>query len=139
MAPQVASRVSASNNARKSNSREWHAQPPLYFHIFALLLSGVAFGAASDEFNSLLDEEWEARLKNSPIFASSQGDRRYNRLWSDHSASAIEAYQDQSREFLRRTYAIDKAALSETDQLNFELFRRTLQRPRRCLSVQCVT
>jgi len=97
------------------------------FTIFALLLSGVAFGAASDEFNSLLDEEWEARLKNSPIFASSQGDRRYNRLWSDHSASAIKAYQDQSREFLRRTYAIDKAALSETDQMNFELFRRSLQ------------
>ena len=92
-----------------------------------LLFSAAAFGSASDEFNTLLDEEWEARLENSPVFASSLGDRRYNRLWPDRSISAIEDYQNQSREFLRRTYAIDKEALSETDQLNFELFRRTLQ------------
>ena len=110
-----------------SNSGEGMQNRCYIFAILALLLSGVAFSAASDEFNGLLQEEWEARLKNSPIFASSQGDRRYNRLWSDRSASAIKAYQDQSREFLRRTYAIDKAALSEADQMNFELFRRSLQ------------
>lgn len=97
------------------------------FALITLLLSSAAFSAASDDFNALLEEEWEARLKSSPIFASSQGDRRYNRLWSDRSKSAIKAYQDQSREFLRRTYAIDKTALSEADQLNFELFRRELQ------------
>ncbi|MGI9222031.1 MAG: DUF885 domain-containing protein [Woeseiaceae bacterium] len=95
--------------------------------IITLMFSSAALGAASDDFNALLEEEWEARLQNSPIFASSQGDLRYNRDWSDISIGAIKAYQDQSREFLRRTYAIDKTALDDTDQLNFELFRRTLQ------------
>ena len=43
------------------------------------------------------------------------------------ASTAIERNQQQSRDFLRRVYAIDQSALSEVDQLNFELFRRTLQ------------
>jgi prolyl oligopeptidase len=34
----------------------------------------------------------------------------------------------QRRDFLSRLFAIDKSALSEADQLNYELFRRDLQR-----------
>jgi prolyl oligopeptidase len=95
--------------------------------LIALLLTGNVFADASDDFAALLDAEWEARLADSPVFASQLGDKRYNDRWADHSLGAIKAYQDQSRDFLRRTYAIDKTALSEADQLNFELFRRTLQ------------
>jgi prolyl oligopeptidase len=123
----VATRLSASNNAHNSNLGVGMRSRRFISASIILLFSAAAFGSASDEFNTLLHEEWEARLKNSPVFASSLGDRRYNRLWSDRSISAIEDYQNQSREFLRRTYAIDKETLSETDQLNFELFRRTLQ------------
>ena len=95
--------------------------------MFAALLAGNALADATAEFNALIDEEWEARLANYPVFASQLGDKRYNQLWADRSISAIERTQQQSREFLRRVYAIDQSALSEIDQLNFELFRRTLQ------------
>ncbi len=91
------------------------------------LLASNALAGASEDFAALMDEEWEARLAYSPVFASQLGDKRYNDRWEDRSLAAIRAYQDQSREFLRRTYAIDKAALDATDQLNFELFRRSLQ------------
>lgn len=92
-----------------------------------LLLSSAVVGETSEDFAVLLAEEWEARLAYSPEFASQLGDKRYNRQWSDLSLASIQAYQEQSREFLRRTYAIDKTALDEQDQLNLELFRRTLQ------------
>lgn len=95
--------------------------------LIVVLLCGNTFAAASEDFAALLAEEWEARLAYSPEFASQLGDKRYNQQWSDRSLDSIAAYQKQSREFLRRTYAIDKTALDETDQLNFELFRRTLQ------------
>ena len=95
--------------------------------MIAALLAGNALADATAEFNALMDEEWEARLANSPVFASQLGDKRYNQLWGDRSITAIERNQQQSREFLRRVYAIDQSALSEVDQLNFELFRRTLQ------------
>lgn len=95
--------------------------------VVTLFLSLNAFADAGDEFGDLMNEAWEARLANSPLFASRLGDRRYNELWTDLSISAIETRQQQSRDFLRRTYAIDKNALSEDEQLNYELFRRTLQ------------
>jgi len=61
------------------------------------------------------------------MMASGLGDRRYNDQWTDSSIQGIKRRQDETREFLRRVYAIDRNALSEDDQLNYELFRRSLQ------------
>ena len=90
-------------------------------------LSGAVFGDATDDFNALLDEAWEWELENSPMFASQLGDRRYNDRWQDQSIGAIETRRAEIREFLKRIYAIDQSALSESDQLNHELFRRSMQ------------
>ncbi len=96
--------------------------------IFVTLgLSGAAFGAAADEFHALLDEAWEWELENFPMFASQLGDRRYNDRWQDQSIEAIETRRTEIRAFLKRVYAIDQGALSESDQLNYELFRRSMQ------------
>ena len=95
--------------------------------VFAVLLAGPVNADAEADFNSLLDEVWESRMVNFPTFASSLGDRRFNQAWTDQSLEAIENRHVQQRDFLRRLYAIDRNALSESDQLNFELFRRDLQ------------
>jgi prolyl oligopeptidase len=58
--------------------------------------------------------------------ASSLGDRRYNTRWSDSSLAAIEARQEQQREYMRRLLAIDSSQLDDNDALNYELFRRDL-------------
>ncbi len=93
----------------------------------ALLLPTAALADATSDFRTLLDEAWEARLADFPTFASYLGDRRYNDRWTDRSDEAIEARHVRAQEFLRRVYAIDRDQLSETDQLNYELFRRDLQ------------
>jgi len=95
--------------------------------VFTLFFTVSAFAAATDEFAALMDEAWEAQLASSPLFASRLGDRRYNQLWTDLTISAIETRQQQTRDFLRRAYVIDRNSLSEDQQLNYELFRRTLQ------------
>jgi uncharacterized protein (DUF885 family) len=92
-----------------------------------LLASSASFADASSDFTTLLDEHWEWRLVSSPVMASRLGDRRYNDRWTDMSLDAIEQRHVETREFLRRTYAIDSAALSAEDQLNHELFRRELE------------
>lgn len=89
--------------------------------------TGTALADAASDFHALLDEHWEWTLRNSPVLASSMGDRRYNREWGDFSLAGIEQHHGETRDFLRRTYAIDRNALSEKDQLNYELFRRQLQ------------
>lgn len=92
-----------------------------------LLMSATSHADAAGDFKALLDEHWEWTLRNSPLLASSLGDRRYNDQWSDQSLAAIARRHDESREYLRRIYAIERAALPAADQLNYELLRRELQ------------
>ena len=89
--------------------------------------ANTAFADGSSDFIALLDEHWEARVANNPVEASMNGDRRFNDQWPDQSLRAIEERHQQTREFLRRAYAIDRTELSDDDQLNYELFRRQLQ------------
>ena len=92
-----------------------------------LSLAGTAVADATADFDTLLDEHWAWTLAHSPLLASSLGDRRYNQAWDDNSLSGIERRHVETRDFLRRVYAIDRASLSAADQLNYELFRRLLQ------------
>jgi prolyl oligopeptidase len=92
-----------------------------------LLASGTVFADSSSDFRMLLDEHWEWTLSNDPMLASSIGDRRFNDQWQDRGVSAYERRHAERREFLRRVYAIERTALSDADQLNYELFRRQLQ------------
>ena len=94
----------------------------------SMLVSQAALADAGEDFNALLDEAWEWHLAENPMVASRAGDRRYNTEWRDVSLTAIEQRHLQRRDFLRRVYAIDRAALPEADKLNYELFRRDLQR-----------
>ncbi len=81
----------------------------------------------AEDFRALLDEAWEWQLVQSPVLASSLGDRRFNDQWGDSSNEAIEARHEQRQGYLDRLRAIDPSALSANDQLNYDLFRRELQ------------
>ncbi len=91
------------------------------------MASAAALADTSSDFKTLLDEHWEWQMSTAPTWASALGDRRYNDKWTDNTLAGIEQRQSDSREFLRRVYAIDRNALSTEDQLNYELFRRQLQ------------
>lgn len=93
--------------------------------VFIVLVPGGA--ATADDFSELLDEVWEWQLVENPTFASRLGDRRYNDQWTDRSVAAVDRRHAQTRAFLRRLYAMDRAQFSDDDKLNYELFRRGLQ------------
>ena len=93
-----------------------------------LLLMGISTQAdPSNDFSTLLNDAWEWRLNENPVFASRLGDRRNNDRWTDISLEAIERRYQEERVFLRRLRAIDSSALSAADQLNYDLFRRDLE------------
>lgn len=79
------------------------------------------------DFAALLDEAWEYQLQEYPEFASDLGDRRYNDRWTDQSLPAIERRRTRTRTFLERLESLDASELDEADQVNYELFRRSLQ------------
>jgi len=101
--------------------------PRILLASMVLLASSALLADASSEFSTLLDDHWEWQMATSPVMASMLGDRRFNDQWGDGSLKGNEKQNQDTREFLRRVYAIDKNALSADDQLNHELFRRQLQ------------
>ncbi len=92
-----------------------------------LFCCGSAKADTTTEFAELLDEHWNWQMTTAPVWASMLGDRRFNTAWSDISLAAFEEQHKARRDFLRRTYEIDRNKLSAEDQLNYELFRRQLQ------------
>ena len=96
----------------------------------AALLLPVGLCAHADpgeDFATLLTEAWEWRLTEYPVFASRLGDRRRNDQWQDLSLAAFSRRHEDQQAFLRRLRAIDSAALTTDDQLNYDLFRRELE------------
>ena len=100
---------------------------PLMLTAAILFCAAQAQADSTTEFAELLDQHWEWQMSTSPVWASTLGDRRFNTEWRDDSLKAIELRHKTRRDFLRRTYAIDRKGLSDDDQLNYELFRRQLQ------------
>ena len=123
----VATKRSAGNNAHHSKSGTGMTKIRIFLASILLAISGTALADATADFSTLLDEHWEWTLVNSPVRASMMGDRRFNQDWGDRSIGAVEKRHTETRDFLRRVYAIDRSALSAEDQLNYELFRRQLQ------------
>ena len=115
------------NNARSAKQGVGMVFRPLGLLLLLPFVFDSAVADATTDFEMLLDEHWEWTLASAPVMASTMGDRRRNREWSDMSPGAIKERREATRAFLRRVYAIDRNALNEADQLNHELFRRHLE------------
>ncbi|GAB3384329.1 DUF885 domain-containing protein [Lysobacter fragariae] len=77
---------------------------------------------ATATLNKLFADEWERGLRENPINASFQGDKRFNDRWPDASKAAIEASSAADRAALAKVEAIDRSKLSTADQLNYDTF-----------------
>lgn len=96
--------------------------------LFCLALS-AATALAADATKALHDffaAEWEDSMQRNPTWASQLGDRRWNDRWEDLTPAAIEAEQRHSQDALVRLRKIDRKALSQRDQLNYDLFEHRL-------------
>ena len=77
--------------------------------------------------NDLLAEQWEYKLRNSPLFASFLGDKRWNDKLDDFSQAAIDKDLEETQKFLTRFEAIDTSGFPEQEALNQLLMVRDLQ------------
>ena len=82
---------------------------------------------ARDELYALFDEDWAARLVESPQFATSVGDHSRNDELADMSLEAIERRVERRRDVLRRLEEIDVSRLSAADRINARMFERQLR------------
>ena len=98
--------------------------------VLLFLLCAGAFAQdsrANDAAKTLHDffaAEWDYQMEQHPTWASSLGDRRWNDRWSDSSLDAIYKRHDHDIATLSKLTKIDRAALSPSDRLNYDLFKK---------------
>jgi uncharacterized protein (DUF885 family) len=101
----------------------------------ALLCLGLAVAAAlparaSDAAARLADlfaREWEFRLKENPLFATSVGRHEYDHLLPAMTMADLARRDQATRGFLAELAAIDRSQLSGEELVNYDMFRRQLE------------
>jgi uncharacterized protein (DUF885 family) len=78
----------------------------------------------SVRLHQLFAQEWEYTMREYPEYATAVGYPGQNARWTDNSLEAIARRKRELNRPLNALRAIDRARLSPTDQLNYDLFRR---------------
>jgi uncharacterized protein (DUF885 family) len=92
--------------------------------IEAALLAAVL---GSSTFRQLLDEDWEARLREDPLLASSTGDHRYDDLLPSVAPADLEKAAARRRAVLARLQAIPRVSLETRDRISYDMLAAELR------------
>ena len=98
-----------------------------------VLFAGSALAAPGDvasrtaALKSVIEEQWQYTLRESPEYATALGDYRYNDRWSDYSLAHVATDRKANEAFLARLEAIDPDGLTEQDRLNRQLLAQQLR------------
>jgi uncharacterized protein (DUF885 family) len=94
--------------------------------IAALLLAAPAAAqqTPSERLRQLFADDWEVTLRESPTFATSMGDRRFNALLDPAGPEDVQRRTEENRRFLARLRAIPRDSLPAADRVNYDIYGR---------------
>ena len=97
-----------------------------YFKYIAILtlLAGCSPQSPESSFEDLMESEWAKIISDNPVYASSMGDLRFNRDWSDNSVSGIIQDYQHDQLVLDQLHAMDLNGLDELNRINYKLFKK---------------
>lgn len=72
---------------------------------------------------ALFDRTWQWELSESPTWASTLGDLRWNDRWDDVSPAAFGRRQARRQAVLRDLAAIDREGLAPADRIHYDVFK----------------
>ena len=98
-----------------------------FFKSLCLLVLYTILSASSEnnenkEFLSFLDDEWNYKLSQSPVYATRMGVKGYETEWRDNSLETIKNRVAHSKGILESLKEFNVENLSEVNQLNLRLF-----------------
>jgi uncharacterized protein (DUF885 family) len=94
----------------------------------ALSLAAAARPAGeADRLQALFDREWEVRLEEDPLFATSVGRHEWNDRLPSMRPADLERRRDLWQDMLDELASIDRAGLDATAGINIEIFLRQLE------------
>ena len=91
---------------------------------FLTLLAGCSPQSPESSFEDLMESEWAKIISDNPVYASSMGDLRFNRDWSDNSVSRIIQDYQHDQLVLDQIHAMDLNGLDELNRINYKLFKK---------------
>jgi uncharacterized protein (DUF885 family) len=89
---------------------------------------------AAAQLTSLFEREWEWRMLDSPLFATSVGDHRYDDRLPSDSPESQRRRAEATDGFLRDLARIDPSRLSAADRISHDIFKLTLEERRDSLN-----
>ena len=89
-----------------------------------LLFSGSTNIDEDRRFETFLQNEWEYRLSQSPVYATAMGVKGLEKEWTDLSLRAINSRKLHDLQTLNRINTFNPETLSEDNQLNLRLFKQ---------------
>jgi len=76
---------------------------------------------ASSALRQLLDEDWEARLREDPLLATETGDHRYDDRLPSVAPADLDRAATRRRAVLARLQAIPRASLETQDRISYDM------------------
>ena len=98
--------------------------------VLLLFALGSRLGAQSDdgtELSKLFAREWEQRLTEDPLFATTVGRHAFDHLLPDVSEEAQARRLKGTRTFLAELVMIDRESLASVDRVSYDIFERQLE------------
>ncbi len=94
----------------------------LYLLFLFVLLSASSKVDNNQNFLLFLENEWNFKLSQSPVYATAMGVKGFETEWRDYSLEAIQMRKSRLEDTLRSLESFSAKTLSETNQLNLRLF-----------------
>ncbi|HIE48698.1 MAG TPA: DUF885 domain-containing protein [Gammaproteobacteria bacterium] len=94
----------------------------LYLLFLFVLLSASSKADNNQNFLLFLENEWNFKLSQSPVYATAMGVKGFETEWRDYSLEAIQMRKSRLEDTLRSLESFSAKTLSETNQLNLRLF-----------------
>ncbi len=88
--------------------------------------SRLSAGTPDADLRALLDEAWQFRLAEDPLFATSAGEHKYDDRLPSATRADWKRRGDFARGMLVRLKTVDRAGLSPADRVNYDMFARDL-------------
>ncbi len=77
--------------------------------------------------HALFDRNWETRLKENPLFATSVGRHEYDDRLPSITPGDLGRRQSERKETLHELGSIDRAQLPATEQVNYDIFKEQIE------------
>ena len=98
--------------------------------LIAIVSLCVSFSALASSpgqaLKQLFEQEWQMRLKQSPLLATDVGEARYNHLLDQVTETNFARWGSATEGFLKKLSKIDFNALSTQDKVNYQIFKAQL-------------